>query len=89
MDWKFYHSGKFLGKGDFFRVMWPAWTHAMTVANIQSGFRKTGIYPVNFEVIDKEKFTPSSVTDSKHLENYNLSFFSFFLHSLCVYVVLY
>ena len=67
VDWNFYHSGKFLGKGDFFRVMWPAWTHAMTVANIQSGFRKTGIFPVNFEAIDKEKFTPSSVTDSKIL----------------------
>ena len=60
----------------------------MTVANIQSGFRKTGIYPMNFEAIDKEKFTPSSVTDSKHLENYNLSFPLFFQHSLCVYVVL-
>ena len=67
VDWNFYHSGKFLGKGDFFRVMWPAWTHAMTVANIQSGFRKTGIFPVNFEAIDKEIFTPSSVTDSKIL----------------------
>ena len=38
----------------------------MTVANIQSGFRKTGMYPVNFDAIDKAKFTPSIVTDSKN-----------------------
>ena len=37
----------------------------MTVSQIQSGFRKTGIYTVNFEAIDKGKFTPSEVTDSK------------------------
>ena len=36
----------------------------MTVGSIQSGFRKTGIYPVNFGVIDKSKFTPSQVTDT-------------------------
>ena len=38
----------------------------MTVDRIQSGFRKTGIYPVNFEAMDKTKFTPSEVTDSKN-----------------------
>ena len=45
--------------------MWPAWKQAMPVANIQSGFHKTGIYPVNFDGISKSKFTPSQVTDSK------------------------
>ena len=74
VDWNFYHTAKFLGKGDFFRVMWLAWTHAMTVANIQSGFRKTGIFLVNFEAIDKERFIPSSVTDSKILCSYTLPF---------------
>ena len=34
-------------KMDFFQVFWPAWKKAMTVANIQAGFRQTGIYPVN------------------------------------------
>ena len=37
----------------------------MTVAQIQSGFRKTSIYPVNSNATDKSKFTPSKVTDSK------------------------
>ena len=36
----FYHSAKFLGKGDFFRVMWPAWTHAMTVVQHPVWFQK-------------------------------------------------
>ena len=68
VDWNFNHSGNSLGKGDFFRVMWPTWSHAMTLANIQSGFKKTGIYPVNFDVINPGKFAPSSVTDSKNLD---------------------
>ena len=64
-EWNFDNHGGFLGKGQFFEVMWPAWKHAMSVANIQSGFCKTGIYPVNFDGINKSKFTPSQVTDSK------------------------
>ena len=32
VDWNFYHTAKFLGKGDFFRIMWPAWTHAIVVS---------------------------------------------------------
>ena len=39
----------------------------MTVGRTQSGFRKTGIFPVNFEAIDKAKITPSQVTDSKEM----------------------
>ena len=31
------------------------------------GSEKIGIYPVNFEGIDKTKFTPSQVTDSKKI----------------------
>ena len=64
-EWNFDNHGGFLGKGQFFEVMWPAWKHAMSVANIQSGFHKTGIYPVNFDDISKSKFTPSQVTESK------------------------
>ena len=55
-----------MSKGDFFKLVVLAWKHAMTVGRIQSGFRKTGIYPMNFEVIDKAKFTPSEVTDNKN-----------------------
>ena len=37
----------------------------MTVAKIQSGLRKTGVFPINFNAIDKAKFAPAQVTDSK------------------------
>ena len=46
--------------------MWPASKHAMSVANIQAEFHKTGIFPVNFDGILKSKFTPSQVTGSKN-----------------------
>ena len=65
LDYNCKHHGQVIGKGDFFSLLVPAWRHAMTVSQIQSGFRKTGIYPVNFEAIDKEKFTPSEVTDRR------------------------
>ena len=66
LDYNFNHQGQVVSKGDFLILVVPAWKHAMTVGRIQSGFRKTGIYPVNFEVINKTKFTPSEVTDSKN-----------------------
>lgn len=65
------HKGAPLSKRDFFIVFWPAWKHAMTVRFIQGGFRRTGIYPVNFDAIDKSKMTPSILTDMSkgfHLE---------------------
>ena len=65
VEWNNAHKGAILDKPSFFQVFWPAFNRSMTVAAIQSGFRKTGIYPVNFEAIDKAKFTPAQVTDSK------------------------
>ena len=65
LEWNNAHKGAILDKPSFFQVFWPAFKRSMTVAAIQSGFRKTGIYPVNFEAIDKAKFTPAQVTDSK------------------------
>ena len=58
---------KALPKNLFWEVFSPAWNQAMTVANIQSDFRKPGVYLVNFDTIDKAKFTPSSVTCSKNI----------------------
>jgi hypothetical protein len=44
-----YDSEGFSGvsKRDFFRLFWPAFNASFTAANIESGFRKTGIYPIN------------------------------------------
>ena len=65
LEWNNAHKGAILDKPSFFQVFWPAFKCPMTKAAIQSGFRKTSIYPVNFETIDKAKFTPAQVTDSK------------------------
>lgn len=61
--YNFLKRGKPLTKGDFWKVFWPAFKDAMSVRNIQAGFRRTGIYPVDFEAIDKSKFGPASLTD--------------------------
>ena len=34
-----------------FKVFWPAWQQAFSVENIESGFRKTGIWPCNSAII--------------------------------------
>ena len=86
LDYNFEHHGQVVGKSDFFQLVVPAWQCAMTVSRIQSGFRKTGIYPVNFEATDKTKFTPSQVTDSKKLLEIVFSI-SFYIEQSCVQVL--
>ena len=66
-EWNFDTQAKALPKNQFWEVFYPAWTRAMTVANIQSACQKTGVYPVNFDATDTAKFSPSIVTDSKNI----------------------
>ena len=66
-EWNFDNKVKCLPKGSCWEVFWPAWSRSMTVGNIQSGFRKTGVYPVNYDAISKSKFTLSIITDSKKI----------------------
>ena len=40
-----------LGKRDFFGLFWPAFEQAFTQANIASGWRKTGLYPLNQDAV--------------------------------------
>ena len=61
--------GSSLSKKDFFLVFWPAWCHAMQVKFIQGGFRRTGIYPVNFDAVDKSKMTPSILTENRKISS--------------------
>ena len=65
LDWLFHNKGVTLSKKCFFDVLWPSFQESMTIAKIQSGFRKTGVFPINFNAIDKAKFAPAQVTDSK------------------------
>ena len=67
LEWNFTKGAKVLANRFFFEVFWPAWRESMTMGNIQSSFRKTGIFPVNMSVILKTKFAPAHVTDSKKI----------------------
>lgn len=44
-------------------VFTPAWGRSMTQSNMTSGFRATGIYPLNPNVILEDAFAPSTVTE--------------------------
>lgn len=48
-----------LNKERFSDVFTPVWTKTMTINNICSGFRATGIYPFNKNAIPVEAFAPS------------------------------
>ena len=56
-------GGKKCGKSDFFQIFTPAWTRCSTVENIQSGFRSSGIFPVNFNAIPDIAYLPSLTSE--------------------------
>ena len=62
--WCRQHKGKPLPKCDFWKVFNAAWDKAMTPKNIMSGFRITGLYPVDFDVIPDHKFIHGDNTDT-------------------------
>ena len=64
LDYLFGSVGCGMPKMDFFQVFWPAWKKAMTVANIQAGFRQTGIFPVNANAKNPALPGPSRATDN-------------------------
>jgi hypothetical protein len=47
-------------KEEIWNIILPAMKKSHTVGNIQGGFRKTGIYPLNREMITEEMIGPSS-----------------------------
>ena len=52
-------TGVSLGHTSFLRVFGKAWQASITTSNISSGFRATGIYPFNHNVIPDIAFKPS------------------------------
>ena len=64
LQYLFQSVGCGMPKMDFFIVFWPSWKKAMTVANIQAGFRQTGIYPFNPNVINPALLGLSQATDN-------------------------
>ena len=55
LNWLFNNKGLVLSKNSFFEVFWPSFQESMTVTKIQSGIRKTGVFPINMNAIDKAK----------------------------------
>ena len=49
-----------MSKRAFFKVFWPAWQQAFSVQNIKSGFRKTGIWPMNAALVIDEITIPQA-----------------------------
>lgn len=62
-EYNFDSHGQALPKGQFFPLLTKVWKRSMSVPAIQAGFRKTGIYPVNFHAIDQRKFGPAKPSD--------------------------
>ena len=48
-----------LSKGEFFKIFVPCWKKAVTVHNIQAGFRHIGVWPVDRSAITYAKLGPS------------------------------
>lgn len=71
VKWQRLHVGAKLPKQEFARLITMIWNDLNPVI-IQNGFRKTGIYPVNRHVINKEKFDSSSWSNwEKHNRQQN------------------
>jgi DDE superfamily endonuclease len=56
-------GGRSLGKSGFFSILTPAWTKSCTVEIAQSGFRATGIFPLNRNIIPESAFAPSETSE--------------------------
>ena len=64
------HSGRVLNKVNFWDVFVPAWNSSITPKHIITGFKKTGIYPHDPQVIPAESLAPSLVTDRDRQPEY-------------------
>ena len=56
-------------KRDFFGLFWPAYIDAFTEANIASGWRKTGLFPFNSELVTLQLAKPLKVDISRPVSN--------------------
>jgi len=57
------NAGRILDKRAFFKVFTPVWQKSMTVELAQSGFRATGLFPVDVRAVPEEAFVPSKVSE--------------------------
>jgi len=56
-------GGKAPSKKQYFELFIPAWQKAASIDTAQSGFRETGMFPVNVQAILSHAFEPSQTTE--------------------------
>ncbi|KAL2076462.1 hypothetical protein ACEWY4_027926 [Coilia grayii] len=61
--WTRLMAGQKLPKTEFFSIFNRAWMKAATVQNAQAGFRGTGMYPLNRNIIPEATFAPNKTTE--------------------------
>lgn len=69
LDYWDQHPDRRLNKERFSDIFTPVWGKCMTISNICSGFRATGIYPFNKNAIPEYAFAPSLPTQRHHDQN--------------------
>ena len=65
-SWMVGNPGKSMTIYDIPGILKTAYPQALTMMNVQSGFRSTGIWPLNRDIFSEIDFAPSSVTDREN-----------------------
>ena len=63
------HPGLNITRYNMTALICKSYTVALTPANVQNSFRKTGIWPFNADVIHSSNFKPADATVKKYDEN--------------------
>lgn len=58
------HPGRDITRDAVGKILTPAWNSSVTLSNLTSGFRATGIYPFDPDILPPEAFAPSYVTEA-------------------------
>lgn len=58
-------------KRDFGVIFSKVWPRAATIANVSAGFRGTGIYPFNPDILPDTAFAPSTITSQEYVQDEN------------------
>lgn len=61
--WTRMMAGQKLSRMEFFAVFSRAWAKVATVENAQAGFRGTGMFPLNKDILPETAFAPSKTTE--------------------------
>jgi len=61
--WTRMMAGQKLSRMEFFAVFSRAWAKAATIENAQAGFRGTGMFPLNKDILPETAFAPSKTTE--------------------------